>query len=120
MATGVDQQGRSVGDDGAGDIIAVYEFCAAEYHWGPEYIEACVTDSQLVAYLDRAIDRRDKENQATVDRLTVGVNAGTLITYDREALRRWQSRHPRQQSPTDFRATADRLARMFPQKVTTH
>lgn len=120
MATGVDQQGRSVSDDGTGDIIAVYEFCAAEYHWGPDYIEACVTDSQLVAYLDKAIDRRDKESQAAVDRTTLGVNAGTLITYDRDALRRWQSRHPRQQTPQDFSATANRLAQMFPQKVTTH
>ena len=52
--------------------------------------------------------------------MTLGVNAGTLITYDRDALRKWQSRHPRQQTPSDYRATADRLARMFPAKVKTH
>jgi hypothetical protein len=64
--------------------------------------------------------RRATQAEADVDRLTLGVNAGTLITYDRDALRRWQSRHPRQQTPQDFSATADRLAQMFPKKVTTH
>ena len=72
------------------------------------------------AFLDAAAERRASEALADIDSLTLGVNAGTLITYDREALRRWQSRHPRQQTPQDYTATANRLAQMFPQKVTTH
>lgn len=120
MAPGVHQQGSRGSDGDDSDIIAVYEFCASEYQWAPEYIESSVTESQILAFLDKAIERRDKENRAAVDRLTLGVNAGTLITYDREALRRWQSRHPRQQTVTDYRATAERLARTFPAKVKTH
>lgn len=54
--------------------------------------------------------------------LTLAVNNGTLITYDRDALRKWQSRHRprRQQSPADFTSTVNRLAQLFPEKVKTH
>lgn len=55
-----------------------------------------------------------------LDRITIGVNSGTLITYDREALRRWQSRHRRTQSRSDFTSTVSRLAQKFPDKVQTH
>ena len=121
MATPGGQQG-SVGsnDSDAGDLIAVYEFCAAEYGWGPEYIEAWVTNSQLVAYIDRAEARRVKQAQVDLDRLTLGVNTGTLITYDQAALRRWQARHRGPQTPAEFTSTVNKLAGMFPQKVKTH
>lgn len=111
------QQGS--GSRGDSDLLAVYEFCAAEYHWGPDYIESKVTDSQLVAYLDKAIERRDKEHQLDLDRMTLAVNSGTLITYDRDALRRWQSRHRRVPSRSEFSATVNRLASLFPGKVQT-
>lgn len=52
--------------------------------------------------------------------MTLAVNSGTLITYDREALRRWQSRHRRQQAPSEFSATVNRLARLFPEQVKSH
>lgn len=51
--------------------------------------------------------------------MTLAVNSGTLITYDRDALRRWQSRHRGAPSPSEFSATVSRLAGMFPGKVTT-
>jgi predicted nucleic acid-binding protein len=51
--------------------------------------------------------------------MTLAVNAGTLITYDRDALRRWQSRHRRVQSPAEFSSTVNTLASLFPGKVTT-
>lgn len=68
----------------------------------------------------KAIARRQKNSEADLDRLTVAVNSGTLITYDREALRRWQSRHRRPQAPAEFTSTVNRLARMFPEKVMSH
>ena len=115
------QQGSGSGSDSDGsDIITVYEFCAAEYGWGPEYIEAQVTDSQLVAYLDEAIARKARISDLELDRLTLAVNTGTLITYDQKALRRWQSRHRQTQTPSDFSSTVSRLATMFPGKVQTH
>jgi len=114
------QQGSGSGSDSDGDILTVYEFCAAEYGWGPEYIEAQVTDSQLVAYLDEAIARKAKFSDLELDRLTLAVNTGTLITYDQKALRKWQSRHRRAQTPADFKSTVSRLATMFPGKVQTH
>jgi hypothetical protein len=52
MATPSGQQGSGGSDSGDGDIIAVYEFCASEYGWGPDYIEAWVTNSQLIEYID--------------------------------------------------------------------
>jgi hypothetical protein len=52
--------------------------------------------------------------------MTVAVNTGTLITYNRDALRRWQSRHRRPQSASDSAATLSRLAALFPAKVKTH
>ena len=115
------QQGSGSGSDSdGGDIITVYEFCAAEYGWGPEYIETQVTDSQLVAYLDEAITRKGKHSDLDFDRMTLAVNTGTLITYDQKALRNWQSRHRRAQTPSDFRSTVSRLASMFPGKVQNH
>jgi hypothetical protein len=51
--------------------------------------------------------------------MTLAVNAGTLITYDRDALRRWQSRHRRAPSRTEFSTTVNNLARLFPGKVQT-
>ena len=86
----------------------------------PEDIERRVTDSQLVGLLDAAIHRRTRDASTDLDRLTLAVNTGTLITYDRDALRRWQSRHRRGQAPSDFTATVSRLASMFPGKVQTH
>lgn len=52
--------------------------------------------------------------------MTLAVNSGTLITYDPKYRSRWQSRKRRAQTAGDFRATADRLAAMFPGKVQTH
>lgn len=66
------------------------------------------------------MERRDKQAEVDLDRLTLAVNTGTAITYDRDALRRWQSRHRRQQHPSDFTATVNRLAQKFPSKVKTH
>jgi hypothetical protein len=117
MATPGGEQGSSGSDGGDSDLIAVYEFCAAEYHWGPEYIEAWITDSQLVAYIDRARARRTKQGVAEIDRITLGVNTGTLITWNDAALRRWQSRRRGPQSSTEFTSTVHRLASMFPGKV---
>lgn len=53
---------------------------------------------------------------------TLAVNNGTLITYDRDALRKWQTRHRprREQTPADFTSTVNRLAQMFPSKVKPH
>lgn len=110
--------GSRSGDDG--DLIAVYEFFAATYGWFPDDIERRLTDSQIAEYLDRAATRREKEAQADLDLFTLAVNNGTLITYDRDALRKWQSRHRRPQAPSDFSSTVNRLARMFPEKVKTH
>jgi hypothetical protein len=70
--------------------------------------------------LDAAIERREKLAQVELDRMTLAVNAGTLITYDAKALRRWQSRHRSGQTPAQFRATVSRLAGLFPGKVQTH
>ena len=120
MDSPVDQQGSGSGDDGDSDIIAVYEFCAAEYGWGPDYIETSVTDSQIVIYLDKAIERRDKRFSSDLDRMTLAVNAGTLITYDQSALRRWQARHRRTPSQSEFSATVNRLAALFPDQIKTH
>ena len=59
------QQGSGSGGDSDGsDIITVYEFCAAEYGWGPEYIEAQVTDSQLVASREAGRSLRPSEVSA--------------------------------------------------------
>jgi hypothetical protein len=114
-------QGRSGSDGGTNqDIIAVYEFCAAEYGWGPEFIETQVTESQLVAYLDRSVERRNKLGEVETDRMVVAVNQGTATYYDRDALRRWQSRHRRVQSPAEFSQTVNTLASLFPGKVTIH
>jgi hypothetical protein len=114
-------QGRSSGNGGSNqDIIAVYEFCAAEYGWGPEFIETQVTESQLVAYIDRSVERRNKLGEVEVDRMVVAVNQGTATYYDRDALRRWQSRHRRVQTPAEFSQTVNTLASLFPGKVTTH
>ena len=68
-------------------------------------------------FIDTAVDRKRQQSEIDVDRLTLAVNTGTLITYDRDALRRWQSRHPRTPNPQEFRATVSRLASMFPGKV---
>lgn len=119
MDTPGNQQGSVSGGD-SNDLIAVYEFCAAEYGWGPDYIEAWVTDSQLIEFLDRAITRRSKQSQVEIDRVTLGVNTGTLITYDRDALRSWRSRHPAPPDPQQFTATVGRLAARFPGKVKMH
>lgn len=119
MDSPVHQQGSSRRDGGDSDIITVYEFCAAEYGWTPDHIESRITDSQILAYLDKAIDRRDKQAVAEVDRMTLAVNSGTVITYDRDALRRWQSRHRRVPTQSEFSATVNRLASLFPGKVTT-
>lgn len=118
MDSPVDQQGSGSGSSGDSDIIAVYEFCAAEYGWGPEYIETQVTESQLVGYIDKAVERHDKHATADLDRMTLAVNKGTVITYDRDALRRWQSRHRRVPNRSEFSATVNRLASLFPGKVT--
>jgi hypothetical protein len=117
MAAPGGQQGSSGSDGGDGDIIAVYEFCASEYGWGPDYIEAWVTNSQLIEYIDRAEARRSKQGQADIDRFTIGVNTGTLITYDQKALKRWQARHRGPQSTAQFVSTVNRLAARFPSKI---
>jgi hypothetical protein len=52
--------------------------------------------------------------------MTLAVNAGTLITYDREALRRWRARHKPAPDPDAFKSTVNRLARLFPENVKTH
>jgi hypothetical protein len=115
------QQGSGSSDDsGGGDIIAVYEFCAAEYGWTPEHIETQVTESQLVAYIDRSVERRNKLGELQVDRMVVAVNQGTATYYDRDALRRWQSRHRRVQSRSEFTQNLNTLASLFPGKVTIH
>jgi hypothetical protein len=120
MATPSGQQGSGGSDSGDGDIIAVYEFCAAEYSWGPDYIEAWITDSQLIEYIDRAEERRSQQSQVDLDRLTLGVNTGTLITYDQKAMKRWQLRHRGPQSADEFTNTVNRLAARFPHKIKTH
>lgn len=73
----------------------------------------------LTAYIEKAVERRDKLSRLDLDRLTLAVNTGTLITYDRDALRRWKSRHRRPSSPQEQSASLNRLARMFPGKVQT-
>lgn len=70
--------------------------------------------------MDKAIKRRAKTSEVELDRFTLAVNTGTLITYDRDALRRWQTRHRRSQTRSDFSSTVSRLAHMFPGKVQTH
>jgi hypothetical protein len=52
--------------------------------------------------------------------MVVAVNQGTATYYDRDALRRWQSRHRRGQTPAEFSQTVNTLASLFPGKVTTH
>jgi hypothetical protein len=52
--------------------------------------------------------------------MVVAVNQGTATYYDREALRRWQSRHRRGQTRAEFSQTVNTLASLFPGKVTTH
>ena len=52
--------------------------------------------------------------------MTLAVNTGTAIYYDKKALARWQARHRRssgQQSASEFRSTVSRLAGLFPGKV---
>jgi hypothetical protein len=121
VATPGGQQGSGNRDNSNGeDIIAVYEFCAAEYGWGPEYIDTQVTESQLVAFIDRATERRSKIGEIEVDRMVVAVNQGTATYYDRDALRRWQSRHRRVQTRAEFSQTVNTLASLFPGKVKTH
>jgi hypothetical protein len=51
--------------------------------------------------------------------MALAVNTGTLITWDQDALRRWQSRHRRAPSAQEQSASLNRLARMFPGKVQT-
>jgi hypothetical protein len=51
--------------------------------------------------------------------MTLGVNTGTLITHDRDALRRWRARHRSTPDPSQFSATVNRLAARFPEKVKT-
>lgn len=57
---------------------------------------------------------------AEIDRITLGVNSGTLITYDRDALRKWRSRHPSTPDPAAFTVTVNRLAAKFPGAVQEH
>lgn len=103
------------------DFVSIYEFFAAEYGWLPDAIERRITDSQLLGYLDAAGDRRSQESEVEVDRITLGVNSGYLITHDAESLRRWRMRHrSTTPDPQQFTATVGRLAAKFPGKVKTH
>jgi hypothetical protein len=70
--------------------------------------------------VDAAIERKVRESETELDRITIGVNTGYLITHDRDALRRWRARHRSTPDPSQFSATVNRLAARFPEKVKTH
>ena len=89
----------------------------------PEVIESGLTDEQLLAFIEASNKRRIAESDSELDRITIGVNTGYLITHDRTALRRWQARRRASagrppQTPDEFRANVARIAAMFPTKVT--
>lgn len=60
------------------------------------------------------------KSETDLDRITVGVNTGYLITHDRDALHKWRARHRPTPDPQQFSSTVARLAQRFPGKVKTH
>lgn len=51
-----------------------------------------MTDEQLVALFDAALDRRKERVQADFDAQVEAVRVGTIIAHDAKAARKWQSR----------------------------
>lgn len=70
----------------------------------------------------RLIDRRGREAEAEIDRMTIAVNTGYALARDPARARAWnarrEARSPAGQSVAEYRATAARLAGRFPGAVT--
>ena len=88
--------GGTAGDSGRLDryeLVETYEFCAAEYGWGPEYIEWHVTDEQLALYAEKAAKRNKAQAFAELDRLVAGMSWGVGIAFDKKGRNaaKWRS-----------------------------
>lgn len=89
---GQPEQGSSDGDGGY-QLVAVYEFCAAEYGWSSSYIDTHLTDEQFALYVEKAAKRKQQASFAELERIVSGTNWGVAIAFDPKGKtgRRWQS-----------------------------
>lgn len=104
------------------DYSRAVESVAHAYGWGPDYVDAVLTDEQLIAYLDAHQERIQARAQADFDGWVEAVRVGTIFAHDNKQYGRWRAKaRPSQRSRgltgEALEAAVGRIAQMFPQNV---
>lgn len=69
-------------------LIAAYEYVCATYGFrSPAEVDDGLSDEQLIAYLDAAIDRQAADFDSAIE----AVRAGTIFARDQKAYQRWST-----------------------------
>lgn len=115
-------RGDGADDDGHG-LVGTYEWASKEYGWTPTELEDRLTDEQLVAYLDAALDRTQREVDVRFRDRVEASRLGYLFAHDARSYAIWARNQPRprRQSnvPSDdvIMAQIARLADLYPGNV---
>ena len=78
---------------------------ASAYGWTPRVVERELTDELLILYLDEAVDRRTKDNEARFDSMVEATRIGTVFAHDKKQYDRWR-RASRKRRPRGLKGEA--------------
>lgn len=106
------------------DLLRAVEFAAATYGWGPDYIELCLTDEQLVGIFDAAQDRLTDRSQSDFEAMLEAVRLGTVFAHDGRQYGSWRRSQPRRRGDRSsgltgmaLESAVMRIAALFPENV---
>jgi hypothetical protein len=94
-------------------IARAADFAAEAYGWGPDYLDASLTDEQLVAYLDAAQERLTEAARHRFTDAVEAVRVGTILAHDAKQFGRWQADVARQAGHPGAGKDLAKLARDF-------
>lgn len=99
------------------------DFAAATYGWPPDFLEAGLTDEQLLFYFDAAQDRLERLATTEFEGAIEAVRVGTVFAHDVKQYTRWRNRRKaatgrsRGMVGAELEAAVGRLASLFPKNV---